>query len=398
MSIKRKIAVVTGSRAEYGLLFHTIKKLAASADVDLSIIATGTHLSPFYAHTVDEIKADGFKVERCVDLLIDGDSSVAIAKSVGIGVIGFADAFQQLQPDLVVLLGDRFEILAAAQAAFFLKIPIAHLHGGEVTTGALDDSIRHAVTKFSSLHFVSTECYRQRVIQMGEDPRTVFNVGAPGLENFKCCDLMSKAEFEREYDFTLGEINFLVAYHPATATNENSSSVAENIMNALLTYEKSKIIITGSNADEAGRSLTQKLQSYQVQYTDRVLFQMTLGQRGYLSALTLCDVMIGNSSSGIIEAPTAGTPSINIGYRQQGRVRSPSVIDCADDQCSIAAAVLQALSPAFKKIAMKKISPYAGKGLNISDLIYRELISYPLTALKEKKFYDIEHEVEHAVF
>lgn len=383
----RKIAVVTGSRAEYGLLRCLLKKLANDDEVELQLLVTGAHLSTAYGKTRNEIIDDGLKIDWEVDLLIDGDTSRAISKSVGLGVIGFTDALSHLKPEVVVLLGDRFEILAASQAAFFLKIPIAHIHGGEVTLGAIDDCIRHAITKLASLHFVSTNAHQKRVIQMGELPERVFNVGAVGLENLKELSLLSKNQFLKKYRYTFAEKNFLIAFYPVTKGFENSFEVVNNIIKATKSIPKSNFIINGTNADEGGRLLLEYLRS--MGHDNHVTFVNSFGVRDFLSALSHFDVLIGNSSSGIIEAPSVPIATVNVGQRQAGRERAPSVIDCDTDFDSIQVALEKACSKEFDKVVSKKQTPYASQGYEIAMKIVETLKQTDLASLYQKPFFDI---------
>ena len=387
--VKRRIAVVTGSRAEYGLLYWLLKTLRDAENVELQILITGMHLSPFFGKTIDLIKADGFSIAAEVDLLVDGDTPRAVAKSVGLGVIGFTDALTTLKPDIVVGLGDRFELLAAVQAAFFLKIPVAHIHGGEVTTGALDDAVRHAITKFSSLHFVAAEIYKQRVIQMGELPHRIFNVGAPGLENIAKLSLDDRYALENRLNFKMAKQNFLIVYHPATMANEDPIETIDLLFKVLLRFPETHFIVTGSNADDAGRSICARLIEIQKELSSRMYFSITLGQEAFLSALKLCDLIVGNSSCGIIEAPSMGTPTVNLGARQEGRIRSPSIIDCKLDEDSIYYTIKKALSSSFQEIVKRCESPYAQKGFFVAENIAEILKTYNLELLKQKPFYDI---------
>lgn len=387
---QKRIAVITGTRAEYGLLFWLMQALKEHNEVDLKVIATGTHLSPYYGHTIDEIKKDNFSIDATVELLIDGDTLSAMGKSVGLGIISFIDALSNIKPDLVIVLGDRFEILSAAQASFFLKIPIVHIHGGELTAGALDDSIRHAITKLSSLHFVSAEAYRNRVIQMGERPQRVHTVGALGLEHFTRLKLYTKSELESSFQFKFGALNFLVAYHPVTAIEDNGIQIVDEIFEVLQTYPEAKIFVSGCNVDAGGKALMLHFEKLRSQAPEQIYLSASFGQKRFLSLLTLCDLMIGNSSSAIIEAPSAGVPSVNIGSRQTGRISGPSVIDCEPNKTAILAAVHQALSPDFKRLAKQKINPYAIQDCHSSEKMIEILFQNDFDTLRTKSFYDLE--------
>jgi UDP-N-acetylglucosamine 2-epimerase (non-hydrolysing)/GDP/UDP-N,N'-diacetylbacillosamine 2-epimerase (hydrolysing) len=355
---KRKIAVVTGSRAEYGLLYWLMTEIKNDPDLQLQVIATGMHLAPEFGLTYKAIEADGFIIDAKVEMLLSSDTSVGVAKSIGLGVIGFADAIDRLRPDILVLLGDRFEILAAAQAAMVARIPVAHVSGGEVTEGAIDDSIRHAITKMAHFHFVAAEPYRKRVIQMGEHPERVINCGDPGLDNLKRLKLLSRLELERQLDFSLGAQYFLVTYHPATLSMVDPKMAMQELCAALDHFPHVKIIMTKPNADMGGRELAKMVDEYASKYPDRIFASTSLGQIRYLSAMKHCDVVIGNSSSGIVEAPGLHKPTVNLGARQNGRLKATSIIDCSEQRRAIIDAIELALSPEFGKKAAKTKSLY----------------------------------------
>lgn len=384
----RKIAVVTGTRAEYGLLHLLLKEIQSDSDLQLQLIATCMHLSPEFGSTYRLIEQDGFQIDAKVEMLLSSDSAVGIAKSVGLGVIGFTDAFERLKPDIVIMLGDRFEILAAAQAAFFLKIPIAHIHGGELTMGALDDSIRHCITKLTHLHFTTAEPYRQRVIQMGEQPETVFNCGAPGIERMKKMQFLNREALEKKLHCQFRKLFFLVTYHPATLELKTLDEELKNLFLALDAFPEATIIVTKSNSDEAGRRVNHYIDEYSLNQPNRIHVFTTLGDQNYLSLLRLADVVIGNSSSGIIEAPAFYVPTVNIGERQAGRLRCDSIIDCGITKSDIHSAIEKALSPAFKVIVKKTISPY-DRGES-AKLIKDKIKQIGLEKLAKKIFYDIE--------
>jgi len=388
LSAIKKIAIVTGSRAEYGLLYHLLKEIQSDSDLQLQLIVTAMHLSPEFGLTYQFIEQDGFVIDAKVEMLLSSDTSVGITKSVGLGVIGFADCFDRLKPDLTVLLGDRFEILAAAQAALFLKIPIAHIHGGELSFGALDENVRHCITKMSHLHFTAAEPYRKRVIQMGEHPSTVFNVGALGIERIRKITLINQSDLEKILDFQFKKLIFLVTYHPATLELNDIESELHHLFNALDTFSEAQIIITKSNADEAGRFVNQRIDDYVVYRKERVKAFVTLGDIVFQSVMSLADVMIGNSSSGIIEAPAIPIPTVNIGCRQDGRLRADSVIDCGHNEFEIQAAIRKSLSPEFKAIVKKTISPYYC--CNTAMVMKSIIKNTDLKKLTKKIFYDIE--------
>lgn len=344
----RKICAVTGSRAEYGLLYPLLREIQADPDLELLLLVTGMHLSPEFGLTYREIERDGFAIADKVEMLLSADTPTAIAKSVGLGTMGLAESYARLQPDIVVLLGDRYEILAAAQAALFARIPLAHLHGGERTEGATDEAIRHAITKMAHLHFVAAEPYRRRVIQLGENPARVFNVGAVGSDNIRPQELLSRESLERELDFPLGKVNFLVTYHPATLGRTGSAQAMEELLAALDHFPEAKIIFTKPNSDTDGRVIGQMMDGYAARQPERAKAFVSLGQTRYLSAVSRCQVVIGNSSSGLTEVPALGKPAVNLGDRQKGRLRPASVIDCAEREEDIVQAIRKALSADFQ--------------------------------------------------
>ena len=372
MTAPRKICVVTGTRAEYGLLYWLMKEIASDPALELQIIVTGMHLSPEFGLTFREIEQDGFTIDARVEMLLSSDSPVGIAKSIGLGVIGFADAVDRLKPEIMVLLGDRFEVLAAAQAAMVARVPIAHVHGGEATEGVIDEAIRHAVTKMSHLHFTAAEEYRNRVIQLGESPDRVFNVGALGLDGLRRPDLMNREELQAALGFPLspGPI-LLCTFHPVTLSDSDATAAMSALFEALDQFENSRVVFTKGNADTGGRVINQMIDEYVARNSRRTTAFTSLGQLRYLSLLQVADVVVGNSSSAIVEAPTAGTASVNIGDRQRGRLRAPSVIDCEENAEAIAQAIRDALSPGFQKTAGQKKSPFgeAGASLRIKNVL-----------------------------
>jgi len=384
----RKIALVTGSRAEYGLLYWLMREISEDPELELQIIVTGSHLSPEFGLSYKIIEEEGFIINEKLEILLSSDTAIGMAKSLGLAVIGFADAFQRLQPDILVILGDRYEIMAAAQAAMLLRIPIVHISGGERTEGVVDEAIRHSVTKMSHLHFVAAEHYRKRVIQLGEDPAHVFNYGDPGLDNIKKLPLLSRNELEKEIDFKLGELAFLVAYHPATLERGNPEDRVRELLAALDSYPDAHVIMTGSNADTGGRSISRLLEAYACDREGRVRFYISLGQLRFLSAMKHCQLIIGNSSSGIVEAPALQTATVNIGDRQKGRLKAASIIDCRENRQDITAAIDQALSPDFQKQLPEVQSLYGD--CNTSLRIKEELKRINLDGILRKKFYDVE--------
>jgi UDP-N-acetylglucosamine 2-epimerase (non-hydrolysing)/GDP/UDP-N,N'-diacetylbacillosamine 2-epimerase (hydrolysing) len=387
MTAKRKICIVTGTRAEYGLLFWLMKEVAADPDLLLQIIATGMHLSPEFGLTYQQIEVDGFSIDAKVEMLLSSDSPVGIAKSMGLGVIGFADALDRLKPDILVVLGDRFEILAAAQAALVARIPIAHLHGGEATEGAFDESIRHAITKMAQWHFVAAEPYRKRVIQLGEAPDRVFNSGAPGLDHLQHLDWLDRSSLEESLGLSLNSPTFLVTYHPATLGEQSPVAAMDELLAALDESPQAIVIFTYPNADTGGRALIERLDQWASANKHRAKAFVSLGQQRYLSLLRNADVVIGNSSSGLTEAPALKKATVNIGDRQKGRLKALSVIDAAESKNAIVAAINKALSADFQAGLPATESLY-GCG-DASRRIKDTLKAVHLDT--QKTFFDIEH-------
>ena len=389
MNMKRTICVVTGSRAEYGLLLPLLKRIAADPDLYLQIIVTGMHLSSEFGLTYREIERDGFIIDEKVETVLSSDTPTGIIKSMGLGLIGFADALNRLKPDIMVVLGDRYEIMVAAQAAMIHSIPIAHIHGGEVTEGAIDDSIRHAITKMSHLHFVSTSVYRNRVIQLGELPERVFNTGAIGIDNIIELELLDQKEFEESINFKLGKQNFLVTYHPVTLSDSNSDMLITELFLALDSFPEASIIFTKPNSDADGRIISQMIDEYVQRNTKRAVAHTSLGQLRYLSAIRHVDVVIGNSSSGIIEAPLFHKPTVNIGPRQTGRIKASSIIDSGESSVAITEAIDKALSGIYRdENSQLEPSPY-GEG-NTAVQIIDVLKHITLDGIVYKKFYDLK--------
>ena len=386
MSTKKKAMFVTGTRAEYGLLKPLIYELDKYYSVN--VVVTGMHLSPEFGMTVEEIKNDGIRIEEEVEILLSSDTTSGIVKSMGIGLISFADVFERINPDVMVILGDRFEILSAVVAASVMKIPIVHLHGGEITEGAIDDNIRHAITKLSHIHFCSTEVYRKRVIQLGEHPDTVFNVGAIGLDNILSTKMLSRDEIQKELGIEFRDKVFLITYHPVTLELYSIEKQVSHLFEALSEVENTTLIFTKANADAQGRYINDKIENWVKDREDAYVFS-SLGSLRYLSLVKNSDVVIGNSSSGIIEVPSFHVPTINIGNRQKGRIRAGSVLDCGYSCGEIRAALNYSQSESFREDIKKMDNPY-GTGttaLKIStimkDLDYTDLIP--------KQFYDLTY-------
>lgn len=384
----RTICVVTGSRAEYGLLQSLIKEINEDSELQLQIVVTGMHLSPEFGLTYKEIIKDGYSISAKVEMLLSSDTSVGIAKSMGLGLVGFADVWERLNPDIIVLLGDRFEMMVAAQSAMIFNIPIAHLHGGESTEGLIDEAIRHSITKMSHLHFVSTDKYRQRVIQLGEQPERVFQVGAIGLDNIRNLTLLSKAEFEQSISFQLSNPTFLVTYHPLTLQHKNSVELTQQLLDACQLFKDASIIFTMPNADTDGRIIAQMIDQYVREHPDRAVSFVSLGQLRYLSALQYVDVVIGNSSSGLIEVPLFRKPTINIGPRQEGRVKGSTVIDCGETTEEIVQAIQKVLSASFYETNLRNAVSEYGDG-QTAPRIKKILKEFDLSNIIQKKFYEV---------
>lgn len=384
---KRKICVVTGTRAEYGLLYWLMKEIQEDPDLTLQVVVTGMHLSPEFGLTYQTIEQDGFHINEKVEMLLSGDTPTAIATSMGIATIGFAGALERLQPDIMVILGDRYEMLAAAQAAMVARIPIAHIHGGETTEGAIDEAIRHSLTKMSHLHFVAAEPYYKRVLQLGEQPESIWNFGAPGLDNITRLSLLNREEFEQAINFKLGKQNFLITYHPVTLSEINVEDSVQELLAALDCFPDAHVILTKSNADTNGRIINQYLREYADRNKKRVALYDSLGQLRYLSAIQYVDAVIGNSSSGLVEVPMFKKATINIGDRQRGRLKATSVIDCGETKEEIQAAIVYGLSREFQNSLSNTVSLY-GSG-NASQKIKAVIKEIDLSNILFKTFYDL---------
>jgi GDP/UDP-N,N'-diacetylbacillosamine 2-epimerase (hydrolysing) len=385
--MSRKICVVTGTRAEFGLLRWLMQEVKESATLELQVIATGMHLSPEFGLTYREIEEAGFRIDARVEMLISADTSTAVTKSMGLGLIGYADTYERLSPDIIVLLGDRFEIFAAAAAAMIAGIPIAHIHGGETTEGAFDEAIRHSITKMAHLHFVAAEDYRRRVIQLGEHPGRVFLVGGLGIDAIKRSKLLGREALEESLNFRFGLKNLLITFHPVTLEGNSSRQQIKELLAALDCHNDTNLIFTMPNADTGGRELAAMVENF-VQSHPNARSYTSLGQLRYLSCLQFVDGVIGNSSSGITEAPSMGTATINIGTRQKGRLSAPSVIHCPPDFKSINNAIHALYDPSFRGKLCTTVNPYGDGGASLR--IVEVLTKYPLENIKKKSFFDME--------
>lgn len=386
MNSRKKICIITGTRAEYGLLKNLMQLIKESNLSELQLIATGTHLIQEYGLTLNHILEDGFLIDKKIDILMASDTPVAISKSIALAQIGYAEAFEELKPDIIVVLGDRYEILPAASAALIAGIPLAHIHGGEVTEGAIDESIRHAVTKLSHLHFTSTEEYRKRIIQMGEDPRNVHYVGAPGLDYLDNMKMLSLSELSISLEFNLTKPFGLITYHPVTIDNKPTLTSLNELLKALERFENLQFIITYPNADADGGKIINRLKEF-ADKNKNILLTPSLGQIRYLSAINNAAFVLGNSSSGIIEVPSFGKTTINIGDRQKGRITANSVLNCEENAKSIIKAIEYSLEPSNQEKVKKTKNPYK-KG-NSCEEIFNCIINTDYNQLKRKPFNDI---------
>ncbi len=352
-----QICVVTGARSEYGLLRGLMQDIHRSPELELNLVVTGMHLSPEFGLTYREIEQDGFQIDRKIEMLMSSDTPVGVSKSMGLAMVGFADAFAELKPDIVVLLGDRYEIFCAASACMIAGIPIAHLHGGESTEGSIDNSIRHAITQMSTLHFVAAEQYRKRVIQMVDRPEHVFLVGGFGVDALRKQAILNRDEFEKSIEFKLGERNLLVTFHPAT----REKSELNELLKAFDEFQDIHLIITMPNADPGARELIQQLAEF-VKKRPNSCLRASLGYQRYMSAVNWMDGVVGNSSSGLLEVPSFQKGTINIGDRQKGRLKASSVIDCLADRTSIIQAIHKLYSADFQASLKDVRNPYGEGG------------------------------------
>lgn len=383
----RKICIVTGSRAEYGLLSRLMRLIQTDSELTMQIIATNMHLSPEFGLTYKEIEKDGFKIDKKVEMLLSSDTANATTKSVGLATIGFADAYEDLKPNLLLVLGDRYEILAAVTAALFYKIPIAHLYGGEITEGAYDDAIRHAITKMSHLHFTSTEEYRKRVIQLGEEPTRVFNVGAIGIDIIKHLHLIPKHELEESLNFKFGEKCVLVTFHPVTLESNTAEEQIQSLLQALKSIDGLRMLFTLPNSDTEGRIIIKTITEFVEANKNRSIVVASLGQLKYLSTLQFVSAVAGNSSSGLIEVPSFGIPTLNIGNRQQGRIKAETVLDCDITFEDIREKLEFILSAGFKESHRECVNPYDKE--DTANTIFSVIKQFDLNNLIKKSFYNI---------
>ena len=384
---KRKICIVTGSRAEYGLLYWLIKEVDSDQYLELQLIVTGMHLSPEFGLTYREIEKD-FKINKKINIDLSSDTSVGISRSMGIAQKSIAESYTELKPDIIVVLGDRYEIFSAVSAAMIANIPIAHIHGGEATEGLIDESIRHCITKMSQLHFTAAEEYMKRVIQLGENPTRVFNVGGTGIENIKRLKLLSKNKFENLINFKLNKKNILVTFHPVTLENNTSGKQFKNLLDAIDDLKETNIIFTKTNSDLYGKSINLMIDEYTSKNSDKSVAITSMGQLNYLSALQYMDFIIGNSSSGLLEVPSFKIGTINIGDRQNGRVKAKSVIDCLPDKKSIKRAIKKIYSKEFNKILKNVKNPYDNG--YASKKIIKVLKTVSLDNILKKVFFNIK--------
>ena len=385
----KKICIITGTRAEYGLLYWLMKGVESADDLELQIIATGMHLSPEFDLTYQKIEQDGFVINKKIEMLLSADSEAGISKSIGLGMIGFADALNDLKPDLIVVLGDRFEIFSAVSTAMVARIPVAHLSGGESTEGVIDEPIRHSITKMSHLHFTATQEYYNRVIQLGEQPNRVFNVGAVGIDNISRLSLLSREKFEQSIKFKLGKHNLLITFHPVTLEQSTAKEQFSNLLQVLDEQaDDTHMIFTKANADTDGRIINQMIDDYVSSHLNNSIAYTSLGQLRYLSAMQYVDAVVGNSSSGLSEAPSFKIGTINIGDRQLGRIKAKSVIDCDNSIVTIRSALEKLYSQPFQQQLKQVVNPYGNSGA--SDKILNIIRSFSLKDILKKKFYDLD--------
>lgn len=384
----KKAAVVTATRAEYGMLKNVIDRIDKSEKLELCLMVTGTHFVPEYGMTIKEIEQDGYPIAERIDVLMASDTPSAVSKTMGLTMMSFAEAFERQQPDCLVVLGDRYEILAVCSAAMNAGIPIIHISGGETTQGAIDESIRHCITKMSYLHFAGCETYRQRIIQLGEEPDRVYNFGDVGIESIRLVPAMTKQELEESINFSLDKPYMSVTFHPVTLEVQEAEAQMQELLAALENFGDMKFVITKANADAGGRRINKMIDSFVAEH-DNCAAYASLGIKRYVNLLRFSEGMIGNSSSGIREAPTIGVPTINIGNRQKGRLQADSILNCAPKKEEIIQAVRKSQTVEFREQARHTVNPY-GDG-NASERIVRTITDYLYEnkICLEKKFYDV---------
>ncbi len=385
--IKKKICIVTGSRAEYGLLYWLIKEIELEQDLELQLVVTGSHLSAEFGLTYKEIEKD-FKINKKIDINLGSDTSLDISRSMGIAQTSFAKAYNEIKPDIIIVLGDRYEIFSAAAAAMIARIPIAHIHGGEATEGAIDEAIRHSVSKMSQIHFTATEEYSKRVIQLGEEPNRVFNVGGMGIENIKRLKLLTKNQLEKSINFKFNLKNVLVTFHPVTLERRTSKIQFQEILESIDELQNTNIIFTKTNSDMDGRIINLMIDEYTSKNFNKSKCITSLGQLHYLSALSHIDFVIGNSSSGLLEAPSFKIGTINIGDRQRGRIKAKSVIDSLPEKKSIKKSIKKIYSIEFQQILKNVKNPY-DKGY-ASKKIVKILKNIELNQILKKNFFNVK--------
>lgn len=383
----RKICFVTGSRAEYGLLQWLMEEVRDDPGLELQLVVTGSHLSDRFGATVNEIEKDGFEINERVDMDLDHDSAVAAAQATGQCMIGLAASFDRLQPDILVILGDRFEILAAASAALILCIPLAHIAGGEATEGAIDEAIRHAITKMAHLHFPAADIYRDRILQMGEDPANVHTVGALGRDVLERLPLLNRQELAGSIGIDADAPFFLITYHPVTLSGTDPAAGVGELLSAMESFDAHRLVFTGVNADPGNDSVARAIHRFVERHSERAVVATSLGQIRYLSAMQEADAVLGNSSSGIVEAPAFGVPTVNIGERQRGRIRAASVLDCAEERGAIVETIGTAISPTFREQIRGAVYPFGEPGA--TRRILEHLKRTSLDNLLMKRFHDL---------
>ncbi len=382
----RKVCVITGTRAEYGNLRWVMEGIRNTPGLELQVIATGMHLSPEFGLTYRDIERDGFLIDRKVEMLLSSDTSAGLAKSMGMGMIGIGAALYEIKPDVVLVIGDRFEMFSAVAAAMVARIPVAHLHGGEATEGAIDEPIRHSITKMSHLHFVAAEEYRRRVIQLGEHPDRVFLVGGLGVDAIRKSTLLDRESLENSLGLRLADRNLLVTFHPTTLENSTSAQQMTELLAALAPLEDTRLIFTMPNADTDGRVLFELINNFVAEHSNARVFT-SLGQLRYLSCIRHADGVVGNSSSGLAEAPTFAKGTINIGDRQRGRLKASSVIDCAPERSAISAALAYLYSPSFQASLATVRNPYGDGGA--TERVVKTLATVSLNDILKKRFYNL---------